>query len=449
MTPGRALALALLLAAPRIALANGAFPAAGQILIDPSDESRVWVSTSYGFAKSSDGGRSFQLVCEAAIGYGGGFHPHAAITETGAIFMGVADGLAIGRGESCAFERAPDLEGSYVIDVSLDLPSGRAIALVLPPNGAAPYVAASDDDLSSFAKLGIDLPEKLTALTLDAAPSDPSVLYVSGVLDANPPRGVVLSSIDGGAIWQSAIVPGSEPETAPFIAAIDPSDAGKLWVRLNGAPGQLLLSDDFGQTFQPVLETEGFLHAFKLAPDGESAYFGGSVAGLHRLDTTSLTATPLADIAARCVTLDDDRVLACGEDEADGFSAGVSVDGGLTFQPLLRRACIGGILTCAPGTPVADICEPEWPAIAEVLGADDCSPAAGGGGASASGGGTTGGSPPQPSAGGGAGGDGGSTSDGCACATPASPRESPAGWLGLLLAVASIRRWALNARHDP
>jgi hypothetical protein len=424
---------------PRAAHANGAFPASGQILIDPSDPARMWVSTSYGFAKSTDGGASFQLVCESAIGYGGGFHPHAALTPTGALFMGLADGLAIGRGDTCAFERAAALEGSFVIDVSVDPASGRAIALVQPPNGARPYVAASDDDLGSFAKLGVDLPDKLTALTLDAAPSDPSVIYVSGVLEANPPRGVVLSSTNGGAMWQSVFVPESEPETAPFIAAVDPDEAGKLYVRLNGAPGKLFISDDFAASFEPVLETKGFLHAFKLAPDGLSAYFGGSMAGLYRLDTTTFEQTPLAPVAARCVAIDDDRLFACGEDAADGFSAGVSLDGGVTFEPVLRRECIQGILACGAGAPVTDICEPEWPAIAEVLGVEDCGVAGGGGAGPSVGGAAAGGAPAVPggSSAGGAGGRDRAGDDGCgSCATGRAKTDATRFWLLGCIAVA-------------
>ena len=457
MPPVRALSLvaqltlaALTLAVPAPVQANGAFPAAGQILIDPSNETRMWVSTTYGFAKSNDSGKTFQLVCEAAIGYQGGFHPHAAITPTGAIFMGLPDGLAVGRGDTCDFERAADLQGSYVIDVSVDAVSGRAVALVQPPNGAEPYIAASDDDLASFAKLGSDLPEKFVALTLDAAPSDPSVLYVSGLIEGDPVRGALLTSVDGGQSWQASLVPESDPQTAPFIAAVDPLNAAKVYVRLNGAPGKLFYSDDSGATLTKILETKGFLHAFRLAPDGASAFFGGSLAGLHRLDTATLAQTPLAQIAARCVTIRDERVYACGDDASDGFSAGVSTDGAVSFQPVLQQKCIEGPLACDLGTAVNDSCEPGWPMVAELLGATDCTPGAGGGG---NGAGAAGGS--GPAAGGGAGGHGGSRdgaelAGGCgSCLTSKEKASDAALWLFGLLAVASIRRWAFNAPHDP
>ena len=61
-------AIALALAAPaRDARANGAFPASGQILVDPAAPETIWVATTYGFAKTKDAGATFHLVCEAGI----------------------------------------------------------------------------------------------------------------------------------------------------------------------------------------------------------------------------------------------------------------------------------------------------------------------------------------------------------------------------------------------
>ncbi len=417
-------AIALALAAPaRDARANGAFPASGQILVDPAAPETIWVATTYGFAKTKDAGATFHLVCEAGIGYSSGYHPHAAVTPTGAIFMGLSDGLAIGRGDTCAFERATELEGNFVTDVSVS-PDGRAIALVIPPNDARPSVWASDDDLASFAQLGALLPPKMTPLTLDAAPSDPDVLYVSALSQGTMIHGTILVSQDAGATWSPSVVPGSDAiEVAPFIAAIDPFDPGRLWVRLNGIPGRLLLSEDFGATFTEVTTTRGFLHAFKLSADGSTAYFGGSMDGLARLDTETLEVTPLAPLSTRCVALHDDRVFACGDEGMDGFSAGASSDGGLTFEPLLVNRCIEGILPCDAGDPVHDLCEPAWPGIRDLIGAEgDCDGSPGGGGAGAGGAPSTGG---RGAAGGsstsngggppGSGGSGGGPGDGCAC----------------------------------
>jgi len=187
-------------------------------------------------------------------------------------------------------------------------------------------------------------------------------------------------STDGGQTWASVFVPESEASTQPFLAGIDPLNADRVYVRLNGAPGRLFVSDDGGVTFTKVLETRGFLRAFDLSADGTYALVGGDVDGLLRLDTATLVAEPHSTVAARCVNIDGPRVFACGTPAVDGFSAGVSADGGVTFEPLFVQTCLKGPLACAAETPVGDLCPAAWPMVQELLGATGCD---GGGGASA------------------------------------------------------------------
>lgn len=444
--------LALLLAfvaAPRAAVANGAFPSSGQILLDPNAPNRVWISTSYGFARRDDaGGDAFYLTCEAGIGYSGGFHPHAAITPTGALFMGVSDGLVVARDPFCAFARAPELEGSFVIDVSVD-PEGRAIALVQPPNGGQPYVARSEDDLATWTKLGVDLPTKTAALTLDASPTDPSTVYVSATTIGASPLGEILTTHDAGQTWFAALVPGSDGQSAPFIGAVDATHPGRLFVRLNSAPGRLLQSDDHGATFSQIAETTGFLNAFRLSADGATAYFGGTIDGLSRLDVASGAIEPVSAIGARCLTLDGDTIYACADEAKEGFAAAISIDSGGSFTPLFRQSCILGLGACGAGTPVREACDPEWPAIqAQLAQTGSCDQ--GGAAAGGAGGGSAGsGAAPQggaanaggASAQGGGSGNGG-PEGGCGCATSSSNESAASFGLCLLGLMLTARRRA-------
>lgn len=447
-TAGAALLLtAAAVLAPGEARANGAFPSSGQVLIDPTEPGRLWVSTSYGYARRDDaGGDAFYLVCEAGLGYAGGFHPHAAITPTGALFMGVSDGMAVGRAPFCSFTRPVELEGDYVVDVSVD-PEGRAIALVQPPNGAQAQVWRSEDDLATWSQVGVDLPTKINVLTLDAAPNDPSTVYVSATTVGMTPVGEVLVTRDAGLSWTAYLVPESDAQTAPFIASVDAAHDGRLFVRLNSAPGRLYQSDDHGQTWDKVLETTGFLNAFRLSADGGTAYFGGTIDGLSRLDVATRAIEPLSDVGARCITLDGDAIYVCADESVAGFSAGLSTDGGHTFAPVFKQACVLGLGACGAGEPVRQACDPEWPAIAQQLAqTGTCSEGGGGaGGAAATGGaGATGAGASGAGGGptGGAGGAGGS--DGCDCSVgPASSKgEAPSltGLAALALVVRSRRR---------
>ena len=62
------------------ARANGAFPSSGQILIDPTDPTRVGVRATYGLVETADGGASFRWTCETVLGYSGNEHPQLGIT---------------------------------------------------------------------------------------------------------------------------------------------------------------------------------------------------------------------------------------------------------------------------------------------------------------------------------------------------------------------------------
>lgn len=451
---------ALCWSAAGIAQANGAFPAAGQILVDPTDPQRIWVNTAAGFALTQDGGATFHLVCTQAVGYSGFFHPHAAVTPTGAIFMGVPTGVAVGRGDACDFTLAPELLDVFVVDVSVD-PQGRAIAVGVPAKGGRAKVFRSEDDLASWQQLGNDLPNSFTPRTVDAAPSDPDVVYVSGLDESNAPKGTLVHTLDGGNSWEGIDVPGSDSaDFAPFIAGVDPALPARMYVRLGGAPGRLLRSDDAGVTFTQILELPGILYAFRLSADGSSAFVGSDQSGLHRLDTTSLALDARAAINARCVMLDGARVLACGDETNDGFSAGISSDDGVTFDTLLRLSCIEGILPCPAGSAVEDTCQPQWPMIEDFLDAglacDAPDPGGGGPGGSDQGGGGEGGSGQgagSGASGGGASGGAGAGPDGdsddgggCSCDVGGAAHAPAAAWCAAALAALWLGRRRVGSK---
>ena len=77
------------------ALANGRFPAAGQIVVDPSNPTHLLVRTTYGLNVSNDGGAHWSWICESAIGYGGTEDPMVAITADGTIIAGIFEGLSV------------------------------------------------------------------------------------------------------------------------------------------------------------------------------------------------------------------------------------------------------------------------------------------------------------------------------------------------------------------
>src|SRR3954463_14461670 len=91
---------------PAPAAANGKFPSAGQIVVDPGDPGHILVRTTFGILVSRDAGQRFDWICEDGAGYGGGDDPGIAVTGAGSILAGVFQGLDVAHGAACPWQLA-------------------------------------------------------------------------------------------------------------------------------------------------------------------------------------------------------------------------------------------------------------------------------------------------------------------------------------------------------
>ena len=81
MTVGRVMAkacvglggLALVLLAPELAHANGAFPSVSQLVSDPADGDHLVLRTTFGLLVTRDRGGTWDWLCEAGAGYRANF----------------------------------------------------------------------------------------------------------------------------------------------------------------------------------------------------------------------------------------------------------------------------------------------------------------------------------------------------------------------------------------
>lgn len=410
---GRAAALALALSIAPSALANGRYPAAGQIVLRPDDPDTVLVRATYGLLLSKDHGQRWEWICEGAVGFAGVEDPMVSFTGDGTLLAGIFEGLSTSP-DGCTWGFAGGaLADRYVVDLSVDKVDPRRGVLVIS-NSAGPDDAGTPtfigqlwetaDDGATWAQAGVDLPPQFLALTVDTAPSDPSRVYVSGRLGPPGYAGVLQRSDDRGATWTEVAIPGSDDTHLPYIGAIDPHDPDIVYVRIDAEPSdQLLVTRDGGATWTKVFEGAGDLLGFALSPDGAKVAIGGEKDGLWVAPTSTLAFGKASALGARCLTWASAGLYACADEFVDKLTAGLSKDEGKTFEPIMHLSALCGPLACGAGTSVSTTCTEQWPATRSTIGAVSCD-GTGGGGASSTG---------SSGAGGGSGGPG--SPGGCGC----------------------------------
>ncbi|NUP11051.1 MAG: hypothetical protein HOW73_33820 [Polyangiaceae bacterium] len=409
----RAITFSLALAAPAVAHANGRFPDAQQLVVHPNDPNQIAVQVTYGFIRTRDGGQTWHWTCEQAASYGGVLDPPIALVESDAMIAGVFDGLVVTSPDGCDVGLyGGELTDRFTVDVStIKGDPSRAIALSsdgIGSNGFDTRVWKTTDSALTWTQLGIALPNDFLAFTLDAAPDDENLLYVSGfrVVASNDYVGSLAVSADGGQTWEVKPIQGSDNDSGPYIAAIDPNDSQTLYVRLASLAGVLLVTHDAGNTWQPIFTGEGALLGFALSPDGSEIRVGGDIDGIWKASTTDLSFEKINDMGVRCLTWTPDYLYACAREALADFTIGRSTDGGVTFEPIHHLNCLGGPdPACEAGTTIADVCEAPWGMTKQLIQTETCEDGSGGAGGSGQGGA------------GGAATDGGDADgdDGCSC----------------------------------
>ena len=397
--------------------ANGRFPNA-QILREPAPNELALAGT-YGLLLTTNGGADFSFVCESQL-FGRiadtTMDPLLELGPGGAILSGSLEGVRISRDHGCTFEPVaslprdwafydmvppPGAEDGLVLDLARRGPAAGApvIALVarFDERGAIAehrvYEAPAGDD---FRPIGAPIPLSVLDFgsTLDAAPSDPERIYVSGSVGG---EAVVLVSENGAASFESTALAPDDPADVigAYIAAVSPTDPERLYVRvprrkptesgLYTWDDSLLASDDGGASFREALRAQANFLGFALSPDGETvlAGFGDPSAsamlsepaavGIYRANALELVFEKIvSDLYVTCLLWTASGLYVCAperdaleSDAAAGndFHLGVYRGAGVPasaadFVSLLRLRDVGGPLPWFDGRTSG--CADEW-----------------------------------------------------------------------------------------
>lgn len=412
--------------------AHGAFPAARQIVADPSDASRIWVRATHGVLTSSDAGTTWRWLCTKAAGYGGTEEPTLAVTGDGTALMGAFDGLLASSDHGCGWAiPSPSLERT-VAGVAVD-PKNPSRVVVLTSEGGAGGTFASElwqslDAGATFQSLAKNLDPGTLYLSVGISPSDPTRLYLTGLPGSGGAKSVVLRSSSSGQSWEAPVELATSAGATAQIAGVHPTNPDVVYVRANlvtasASEGALLASSDGAQSFGEVLKKAAPLMGFTLSPDGSQAFAaygnprGGVVVdtaalGLYRASSADNAFTRVREGPVACASFVAGELWACTSQFDDGFELGRSSDQGQSFSAVMALAELGGPLECPAGSTVATTCTAtDWDDVCRDIG--KCGAQSGDGDA----------------------GDDG----GCGCRSAAGRGGGGLAWLALL-ALAALRR---------
>jgi photosystem II stability/assembly factor-like uncharacterized protein len=429
LTAAAVVATMLGLASP--ARANGRYPAAGQIVVDPADPTHIVVEATYGLLATRDGGEHWAWICEQGVGFSSEEDPAVALTSDGSGIVGVVEGLFVTHGDGCAWAPASALAQRPVLDdATLATTPSSAVAIAWGSiTDTTTSLFRSDDDAVTWAQAGADLPAGFSGVTVDVAPSDPMTVVVSGSF-ADGTAGLEIST-DGGSSWTASTVPGAVALRPPYLSAIDPSSPETLYVRVPGVTADaLLVTHDGGATWTTAFQGMGGLFGFALSPDGATVLVGGTKDGVWRASTSDLTFSKVSPLGVLCLAWAAAGVYACADERTDGFTVGLSTDTGATYTAVMHRADLTGPLACDAGTSVGAVCPSLWPATECVIGAAACDASPGDTGV------TETSAPPPPA------------HRACACGEAPGQGSRDAAPLALALAAAS-GRWASSRTRRP
>jgi hypothetical protein len=367
-----ALVAVALLALPAGALANGRFPTARFMTFGPgSGSSQIGLQTTFGYVFSRDGGQTWQLRCEEAIGFDSieTWDPPLVLTETRAI-AGLPQGLSVAATNYCAFDLATNVPDQPIVDLASD-PSGQKVVAALGPIADPNGVALSDDGGVTWRR-GATLPDNFLILTVEVSPSRPQRVYASGLVNGN--TGSLFHSDDGGANFME----GTRAFGAGayvYISAVDPQNPDRVYVRVDvsvaGNPSGTILSvsDDGGATFRELKRSHNRMTGFAIAADGKTLWSAspGDLPddGVYRSTDSGQTWQPMSGgHTVLCLRQHDGILYMCTPPESnDGIALTCSSNGGETFNPVLTWADLAGPESCPADSPGRDLCNPSWDAL--------------------------------------------------------------------------------------
>jgi photosystem II stability/assembly factor-like uncharacterized protein len=343
---------------PGKAFANGAFPDSNQLLLPVDRPNTFILGTNFGIVTSVDGGATWTWVCEHGPGDSGSLYQHAPPPGGRVYTLGGDGSLAFSDDLACTW-KVLSAEKVRLFDYFVDpTVANRVLLLGTDPSGDSVLLESTAEAVEPRTLLA---PGGDPLLTLESAASDPLVIYATMERTGATGSPKIMRSDDGGKAWTA--FPAGEGIGAGnlWIAAVDPENAQKIYLRVISGSGERLgISEDGGKTLTYPLTVRGAMSAFVRLDDktllvGALDGFWGGV--YTSMDGGKSFSAPSSAIRPRAFANRGGKVYAATDNALDGFALAESSNRGATWRAIMSFRDVAAIASCAAAIPAcADSC---------------------------------------------------------------------------------------------
>ena len=378
-------AASLLFFSPELHAHSGPARSVG-VVVAQGDAAQLLVRTTYGMVRTRDAGVTFEWLCGDAVGFDANIElPPAVIFGDAAITIGTFKGPSLSLDGGCDWQALPgEVTDKFFRTITPDGGDNRAVAMSVNVLGGDTFEVelwSTDTNGQQWSRLGTPPPNDFFAFDVQVAPSDPNRIYLAGhdgpVWDQ---KQVVMRSDDRGQSWQRLEAPSEAIDTVTTLVGIDPQNADLFYVtsatHAQQSSFRVLRSSD-GASFEELVSWPQESASVALSPDGTSIAMGNGSMGLWVASVAASQATvsfeAAATIAVSCLNWQPSGLYACADEALDGYTVGVSSDGGASFAPFMKVGSPCAPIECAETTSVGGTCPAQWEVEYLELGADNCS----------------------------------------------------------------------------